>query len=124
MLSFGVENADAIHEAFKFTRPRPVLLVASQLFHLVDRMICFPLLVMALGWARLVPVAWLLLLLSGVEGLASSTRAYLLVMSNISFDILGFFLASLGIKDESLGPFLKNMMIDLSSTSRMLFHLL
>jgi hypothetical protein len=68
MLSLGVENADAIHEAFKFTRPGPVLLVASQLFHRVNGMIHFPLLVVSLGWARLIRVAWLLLLLLfGVE---------------------------------------------------------
>jgi hypothetical protein len=70
VLSLGVENADAIQEAFKFTHPRLVLLVASQSFHHIDGMIRFPLLVMALGWARLVRVAWLLLLLlfSCVEG--------------------------------------------------------
>jgi hypothetical protein len=33
-------------------------------------------------------------------------------------------MASLQIKDESLSPFLKNMMIDFSSTSRMMFLLL
>jgi hypothetical protein len=49
MLSLGVEDADAIQEAFKFTRPGPVLLVVSQLFHHIDGMICFPLLVVALA---------------------------------------------------------------------------
>jgi hypothetical protein len=33
-------------------------------------------------------------------------------------------MASLRIKDESLSPFLKNMMIDFSLTSRMMFLLL
>jgi hypothetical protein len=55
---------------------------------------------------------------------ASSAMAYLLVIANISFDILGFFIASLRIKDESLSPFMKNMIIELLSTSRMMFLLL
>jgi hypothetical protein len=29
VLSLGMEDGDAIQEAFKFTRPRPVLLIAS-----------------------------------------------------------------------------------------------
>jgi hypothetical protein len=41
VLSLGVENADAIQEAFKFTQPGPVLLFASQSFHRVDGMIHF-----------------------------------------------------------------------------------
>jgi hypothetical protein len=49
VLSLGLENADAIQEAFKCTRPGPVFLVASWPFHHVDGMIHFPLLVMALG---------------------------------------------------------------------------
>jgi hypothetical protein len=70
VLSLGVENAHAMQEAFKFTRPRLVLLMASWPFHHIDKMVSFPLLVVALGWARLVRVARLLLLLlfSGVEG--------------------------------------------------------
>jgi hypothetical protein len=48
MLFLGVENADAIQEALKFTRPGPVLLVALRLFHRIDGMICFPLLVVAI----------------------------------------------------------------------------
>jgi hypothetical protein len=70
VLPLGVENTDVIQEALKFTWPRPVLLVASRLFHHIDEMICFPLLVVALGQARLVHVAQLLLLLllSCVEG--------------------------------------------------------
>jgi hypothetical protein len=49
VLSLGVEDKDAIQEAIKFTSPRPILLVASCMFHRVDGMICFPLLVVALG---------------------------------------------------------------------------
>jgi hypothetical protein len=51
-------------------------------------------------------------------------RAYLLVKANISSDVLGFFVASIRIKDESLSPFLNNMMIDLSLTFEMIFLLL
>jgi hypothetical protein len=70
VLSFGVENADAIQEAFKFTRLGPVLLVASWPFHHIDEMIHFPLLVVALGRARLVCMAQVLFLLlfPGVDG--------------------------------------------------------
>jgi hypothetical protein len=49
LLSLGVENTDVIQEAFKFTRLGPVLLVASWPFHRIDRTICLPLLVMAIG---------------------------------------------------------------------------
>jgi hypothetical protein len=55
---------------------------------------------------------------------ATSTRAYLLAMVNIAFDVLGFFMEILWIKDGSMSPFLKNIMIDLSSTARMIFPLL
>jgi hypothetical protein len=57
-----VENTYAIQEAFKFPRLGP--------FHRIDGMICFPLLIVALGWARLVRMAWelFLLLFLGVEG--------------------------------------------------------
>jgi hypothetical protein len=55
---------------------------------------------------------------------ASSEREYLLVMANISLDISRFFIASFWIKDESLSPFLKNMMMDLSWTSGMMLLLL
>jgi hypothetical protein len=70
VLSLGVENANVIQEAFKFTRSRLVLLVASQSLHIVHRAIHLPLLVVTLGWARLICVAWLffLLLFSGIEG--------------------------------------------------------
>jgi hypothetical protein len=70
VLSLGLKNADVIQEAFKFTQPVLVLLVASWPFHCVDRMIRFPLLVVALGRTRLVRVARLLFLrlLSCVEG--------------------------------------------------------
>jgi hypothetical protein len=49
VLSLGVENADAVQEAFKFTQLGLVLLIQSRLFHRVDRTIHFPLLVVALG---------------------------------------------------------------------------
>jgi hypothetical protein len=49
MLSLGVENVDAIQEAVKFTQPVLILLVAPWSFHCIDRMIHFPLLVVALG---------------------------------------------------------------------------
>jgi hypothetical protein len=51
-------------------------------------------------------------------------KTYLLVIANISSDVLGFFMVSLWIKDESLRPFMKNMVIDLSLTSGMMFLLL
>jgi hypothetical protein len=59
-----------------------------------------------------------------VSRVASLARVYLLVIANISFDVLGFFMVSLQIREESLSHFLKNMTIDLSSTSRMMFLLL
>jgi hypothetical protein len=125
VISLGVENADAIQEAFKFTRLELVLLVASRPFHRIDGTICFPLLVMAVGQARLVCMAQVLfLLLFLVLRVTFSTRAYLLAMSNIASDVLEFFMASLRIRDGSLSPFLKNIMIDLLSTSRMIFLLL
>jgi hypothetical protein len=69
VLFLGVKNAIAIQKAFKFTRLGPVLLVVSQPFHHVDGMIRFPLLVVALGRARQICVAWVLLLLlfPGIE---------------------------------------------------------
>jgi hypothetical protein len=57
VLSVGVENTDVIQEAFKFTQYGSVPIVASWMFHLIDRTIRFPLLVVALGRARLVRVA-------------------------------------------------------------------
>jgi hypothetical protein len=57
VLSLGVENANAIQEAFKFTQPGPVLLVVSRLFHGIDGMVGLPLLAVALGRAWLVYVA-------------------------------------------------------------------
>jgi hypothetical protein len=70
VLSLGVKNANAIQEAFKFIRPGPVLLVVSWSLHHIDGTICVPLLVVALGWARLVSVARVLFLFlfPGVEG--------------------------------------------------------
>jgi hypothetical protein len=49
VLSLMVEDANVIHEAFKFPRLGPVLLVASRLFHRIDRMIHFLLPIVALG---------------------------------------------------------------------------
>jgi hypothetical protein len=49
VLSLGLEKADAILKAFKFTRPGLVLLVTSRPFHHIDGMIRFPLLVVAHG---------------------------------------------------------------------------
>jgi hypothetical protein len=125
VLSLGLENADAIQGAFKCTRPGPVLLVASWLFHHVDGMIRFPLLVVALGWARLVLTAQVLPhFYSLMSRVTSSARAYLLAMANIASDVLEFFMVSLRNRDGSLSPFLKNITIDLSSTSGMIFLLL
>jgi hypothetical protein len=70
VLSLGVEDADVIQEAFKFTWPGLVFLIASRSFHRIDGTIRFPLLVVALGLARLAHVAQVLLLLffPSVEG--------------------------------------------------------
>jgi hypothetical protein len=51
-------------------------------------------------------------------------RTYLSAIANISLDVLGFFMVSFRVKDESLSHFLKNMMIELLSTIRMIFLLL
>jgi hypothetical protein len=51
-------------------------------------------------------------------------RVYLLVMVNIASDVLGVFMVSLRIRDRSLSPSLKNIIIDLLSTSGMIFLLL
>jgi hypothetical protein len=48
-LSLGVENANAIQEAFKFTRSGPILPVATRPLYVVHGAICLPLLVVALG---------------------------------------------------------------------------
>jgi hypothetical protein len=48
----------------------------------------------------------------------------MLAMEKIYYDVLGFFMASFQIREESMSPFLKNIMIDLSSTSEMTFLLL
>jgi hypothetical protein len=63
VLSHRVEDANAIQEAFKFTRPGPVLLVASRLLYIVHEAIHIPLLVVAHRRSRLVHDARLLLLL-------------------------------------------------------------
>jgi hypothetical protein len=44
-------------------------------------------------------------LCSLVSNVASPARAYMLAMANMSCDVLGFFMVSLWIKDESLRPF-------------------
>jgi hypothetical protein len=67
VLSLWVDSADPIQEAFKFTRPRPILLVTTWPLHVVHGTIRFSLLVVALGRAWPIRVARLLLL-SGVEG--------------------------------------------------------
>jgi hypothetical protein len=74
-----------------------------------------------LGWSMWPDSSFFYSLVSKVT---SSARAYLLAIANISSDILGLFMASLRIKDESLSPFLKNMIIDFSSTSEMMILLL
>jgi hypothetical protein len=51
-------------------------------------------------------------------------RSYLLMMANISSNVLGFFMVSLWIREESLSPFLKNLTTDLSSASKIMFLLL
>jgi hypothetical protein len=56
-----------------------------------------------------------------VSRVAFSAKAYLLAMANIASDILGFFMVSLRIRDESLSPFLKNITMDLLSTFGMVF---
>jgi hypothetical protein len=58
-----------------------------------------------------------------VSRFTSTARAYLLAMANISSYVLGFFMVSIQIKDESMSPFLKNITIDLSLTSEMMFLL-
>jgi hypothetical protein len=70
VLFIGVEDANAIQEVFKFTQSRLVLLMAPRPLHRIDEMVCFALLIVALGWARLIHVArvLLLLLLPSVEG--------------------------------------------------------
>jgi hypothetical protein len=49
VLSLGVENADAIQEAFEFAWPGSVLLMTMRPFYRVDRTVWFSLLVVALG---------------------------------------------------------------------------
>jgi hypothetical protein len=59
-----------------------------------------------------------------VSRVTSLARAYLSVMENICSDVLGFFMVSFQIREVSLSPLLKNIMIDLSLTSEMSFLLL
>jgi hypothetical protein len=49
VLSLGVKNANAIHEAIEFARPGPVLLLMMRTFYRVDETTRFSLLVVALG---------------------------------------------------------------------------
>jgi hypothetical protein len=49
VFSLGVKNAYAIQETFKFTRPRPILLMVLWQFHRIDRTVIFPLLIVTLG---------------------------------------------------------------------------
>jgi hypothetical protein len=119
VLSMGVENADLIQETIKLSRPRPVFFVVTRPLYASHGAVCIPLLFLTLGGADSLSFFYSL-----VSMVASSARAYLLAISNISLDVLGLFMVSLWIKDESLSPFLKNMMIDLSSTSGMMFLLL
>jgi hypothetical protein len=48
-LSLRVKNANAIQEAFEFTRPGPVLLMTMRPLYCIDRTVWFSILVMALG---------------------------------------------------------------------------
>jgi hypothetical protein len=126
--SLEVDNSDPIQEPFKLSRPGPVLgHVGTWPLYVCHRAVWLPLLVVAFGGAGSIRLTQLLILLgvsvSVVEG-RSSARAHLLAMASISSDIMWFFMVSLRIRDESLSAFLKNMMMDLSSTSRMIFHLL
>jgi hypothetical protein len=57
VLSLVVEDANAIQEAFKFTRPGSVLLIASWPLYVVHGAMRFTLLVVVLGRATLVRVA-------------------------------------------------------------------
>jgi hypothetical protein len=59
-----------------------------------------------------------------VSRVTFTAKVYLLAMENICSDILGFFMVSFWIGEESLSPFLKNIMTDLSSTFGMTFLLL
>jgi hypothetical protein len=59
-----------------------------------------------------------------VSRFTTSGGAYLLAIASCSLVVLGFFMVSLQIKDESVSHFLKNMMIDLLSTSEMIILLL
>jgi hypothetical protein len=49
VLFIGVEDANAIQEVFKFTQSRLVLLMAPRPLHRIDEMVCFALLIVALG---------------------------------------------------------------------------
>jgi hypothetical protein len=103
VLSLGVKNVDLIQEAIKFTRPGSVLLVATRLLyvgHGAVYLLFLSWLLELLGWSE-----WpnsLSFFCSLVSRVTSSARTYLLAIANIPSDVLGFFMASLWIKDESL----------------------
>jgi hypothetical protein len=102
VLSLGVENAVVIQESFKFTQSGSILLVASQMFHRIEGMIHFPLLVVApldeLGWSAWPESSFFYSLVSRVT---SSAWAYLLVVVNIASDVLGFSWQAYG---SGMGP--------------------
>jgi hypothetical protein len=49
VLFLGVKNANAIQEAFKFTRPGSVLLMMTRPLYHINRTVWFSLLVVAIG---------------------------------------------------------------------------
>jgi hypothetical protein len=71
----------------------------------------------------MIRVTQLLLLLSCVEGHLLG-QGIPIGMENICSNILWFFMASFRIRKESLSAFLKNITVELSSTSGMTFLLL
>jgi hypothetical protein len=115
-LSLGVKNADVIQEAFQFPQLGPVLLVASSRCTTLMEQSAFLFLswpLDELGWS-----AWpesFSFFCSLVSRVTTSAKMYLLVMANIAFDVLVFFMVSFQIRVRSLSPFLKNM------TSGMIF---
>jgi hypothetical protein len=123
VLSLGVKNANAIKEAFEIARPVLVLLMMMRPLYCVDITVLFSLLIVAIGWARLIQVAQILLLLSCVEGhllgqgVSIGDGKHLLRRPRVFHGKL----SDQGRVPESL---LKNITIDLSPTSRITFLLL
>jgi hypothetical protein len=125
MLSLGMENIHAIRKPSN----SPNLGWYSLLHHGCSTVLIEQYAFLFLSWPldKLGWSAWpesFSFFYSLVSRITSSVRAYLLAMVNIASDVLGFFMASLRIRDGSLSPILKNMIIDLSSTSRKIFLLL